>query len=241
MSEVIIKKDDINLDNILFKDTIFETLKTTNIGTDSINISKDTYFMYKFLLNGLDLNELIDYCMVDYEKIIIINSIMSYRAGLQIPLKILKNNKYFYLYIQEYLKDNKFTIDIINYYIDNKTIYYNNDCNNDTPLTYACHNKMRDVAIKLIDTFGDKVNPEHVNKNSNTALILACENNMTDVAIKLIDTFGDKVNPGQVNKNSNTALILACSNKMNNVAIKLIDTLVIKLIQDLLIMMVIQL
>ena len=44
---------------------------------------------------------------------------------------------------------------------------------------------MTDVAIKLIDTFGDNVYPDIVNKDGYTALMYACDNKMNLVIDKL--------------------------------------------------------
>ena len=94
------------------------------------------------------------------------------------------------------------------------------DIDDATPLIWACHNKMPEVALKLIETGNYK--PEQLNNYNNTALMYACENKMTEVALKLIETGNSK--PEQVSKNGNTALIWACENKMTDVALKLIET-----------------
>jgi ankyrin repeat protein len=44
---------------------------------------------------------------------------------------------------------------------------------------------MNVVALKLIDTFGEKCKPEQVNKNGKTALHYASENNMNDIVSKV--------------------------------------------------------
>ena len=68
---------------------------------------------------------------------------------------------------------------------------------------------MNDVAIKLIDRFGELTKPDQVCNNGATGLIWACSNNMDDVAIKLIDTFGEISKPDYVDNYGNTALIFA--------------------------------
>ena len=78
-----------------------------------------------------------------------------------------------------------------------------------TTLIWACHYKMKEVALELIKTGHAK--PEHVNYDY-TALIWACENKMTKVALELIKTGHTK--PEQADNDGHTALILACRNKM---------------------------
>ena len=72
----------------------------------------------------------------------------------------------------------------------------------ETPLQWACHNKMETVAAELIST--GKSNPGHVQFiNGNTALILACCNGMDDIAMKLIETGESK--PWHMNRNCQVA------------------------------------
>jgi hypothetical protein len=56
---------------------------------------------------------------------------------------------------------------------------------------------MNDVALKLIDTFGEKIKPDHINKNGDTAFIIARNNKMNDVCSKLINSFGKDINPNR--------------------------------------------
>jgi ankyrin repeat protein len=93
-----------------------------------------------------------------------------------------------------------------------------------TALIEACANSMPDVASLLIKTFGDKCNPQHVNRFGATALMWACARCMSDVATLLITTFGEKCNPQQVSHHSTTALIITCINSMSDVATLLITT-----------------
>jgi ankyrin repeat protein len=98
------------------------------------------------------------------------------------------------------------------------------DKNGSTALMWACSDYMLDVATLIITTFGDKCNPQQVNRYNQTALLLACGRSMSNVATLLITTFGDKCNPQQVSKFGNTALIFACHRSMPDVAILLIKT-----------------
>jgi hypothetical protein len=91
----------------------------------------------------------------------------------------------------------------------------------ETPLTWACKNRMEEVALKLIET-GESY-PEHFGYHHRTALFHACDNKMKEVALKLIET--GRSNPGRVESfHSDTALISACKNGMEEVALKLIET-----------------
>jgi hypothetical protein len=79
---------------------------------------------------------------------------------------------------------------------------------------------MKEVAIKLIDTFGGFCKPDNVNKFGTTALIWACCNSMKEVAIKLIDTFGELCKPEQVDENGYTANMFLRKNNMYEVISK---------------------
>ncbi len=109
-------------------------------------------------------------------------------------------------YIISYINSNKYNLSEIK--------------NDQTPLMYACANKMSEVAIKLIES--GKSFPEYIDNDGNTALIYTTQNKMSEVALKLIET-GKSV-PEQANHIDVTALIYACDNIMSEVAIKLIET-----------------
>lgn len=94
----------------------------------------------------------------------------------------------------------------------------------DPLLIWACWKGREEVALKLIETFGDAVMPGYVNSSRATALIHTCCKGLRSVAHKLIYTFGSAVNPGQVDTNNKTALIYACDWKLICVAHVLIYT-----------------
>jgi ankyrin repeat protein len=50
------------------------------------------------------------------------------------------------------------------------------DSEGHTALMYACKNKMKNVAKAILDTYKEKSNFAHADKNSNTALSYACKN-----------------------------------------------------------------
>jgi ankyrin repeat protein len=97
------------------------------------------------------------------------------------------------------------------------------DQGGNTALIWACSNNMEEVALKLIENFGEKTNPENVNTYGYTALQYTIINKNLEVALKLIEKFGEKTNPQSVNVNNDTALILAIKNNMPEVALKLIE------------------
>ena len=51
---------------------------------------------------------------------------------------------------------------------------------------------MNDVALKLIDRFGDKCNPKQVDDSGKTALHYAIDNNMNDVVSKIKSLLDDQ-------------------------------------------------
>ena len=94
------------------------------------------------------------------------------------------------------------------------------DINGSTALVIVCHNKLSEVAIKLIENGLSNLGQK--NNLGNTALMVACANSLTNVAMKLIVT--GQSNPGQENNLGNTALMYACQNKLSDVAVELIKT-----------------
>ena len=111
--------------------------------------------------------------------------------------------------------------------LDKVQLKMNNDTNlsivdsyGKTALIYACKNKMKEVALKLIQTGHAK--PEQVYNDDCTVLICACQNKMEEVALELIKTGYAK--PEQVVSNGCTALIWACQKGMTKVALELIQT-----------------
>lgn len=64
-----------------------------------------------------------------------------------------------------------------------------------TPLTAAIYGELNDVAIRMLDLYGDKCNLEYVSKGGLktephtglTALVYAIKSNMEDVALKILD------------------------------------------------------
>jgi ankyrin repeat protein len=110
---------------------------------------------------------------------------------------------------------------ILNNEVDDAGAVDSTDC---TALIWACRRRMRDLVLLLVDTFGDKCNPQHVGFNGYTALMHACSVDMKLIASSLIHTFGEKCNPGQVGNDGNTALILSCKSTNNEIALLLIKT-----------------
>ena len=88
------------------------------------------------------------------------------------------------------------------------------DANGKTVFSWACENKMTEVALELIKA-------GHVDDYGNT-LILACYHGMTEVALELIKM--NMPNFGQVDNYGYTALTWACCRKMKEVALELIKT-----------------
>jgi ankyrin repeat protein len=97
-----------------------------------------------------------------------------------------------------------------------------------TALMYSCKNKMYDVALLLINTFGVKCNPQQVDDDGYTALMYACLWSMSDIALLLINTFGLKCNPHQFSPYESNALYWTIVNKMNDVALLFINTFGVK-------------
>lgn len=91
---------------------------------------------------------------------------------------------------------------------------------NDSPLIFACFNRLENIALELIKT--GVSNPGHANNNGDTALIAACYYKLDKVALELIKT--GESNPGYCIDNGDTALIFACYNNLENVALELIKT-----------------
>ena len=97
--------------------------------------------------------------------------------------------------------------------------FIDND-NGETALIIACHLKMNEVALALIERGQSHLAQN--NNDENNALIYACQNKMNEVALALIET--GQSNPGQINSYGNTALMYVCLNNMNEVALALIAT-----------------
>ena len=230
MNKYQLPKDEIDVSNPFIKDTFFEIAKNSEVGSgnDKVDLESDGFIIYHMLSGKYNLKNSLDYFLVDHDKMKVINAIQMYSLGSNYEklFELIKENKYCYLFLETVLKDNPFTKDIIDYLLniyDKDTYQPIVDCNNETPLIWICENEMNDVALKLIDKFGEKCKPDHLNKKDDTALSWACESRMNDVALLLIDTFGELCKPGQVNNDWETSLICACQNKMNDVALKLID------------------
>lgn len=84
-------------------------------------------------------------------------------------------------------------------------------------LASAMYENIFDLALILIDKFGEKCCPAQLSPyNLNTPLIEACKRKYENIAIKLIETFGlDICNAYHVNKYNETALSIAKINGLN--------------------------
>lgn len=110
---------------------------------------------------------------------------------------------------------------------ENKIIHFLNKCtvsnyvdkNGNTPLLLACHKKMKNVCIKLLDDQGCQIN--HINNEGTNALMMACINNMEDICMKILDQQNIQIN--HTNMFGNNALLIACAHNMENVCIKILD------------------
>lgn len=232
MSKLTIPKATINSSDPLIENTFFDVAKHSSIGSGNeyLEVEDDQFVLYKLLSREYDVKQSLDFCMVDPDKLMIIHVLNMYQLSdndikFDTLYDLVKDNKYCYLFFEEYLKNNEFKKEIIEKcieieYISDKLV----NVHGDTALIWACSKGLSDLAVLLIDTFGDLCRPEYIDPNGNTALMCSYEPDLSDVAIKLIDTFGDLCRPEQVNINDDTALILACDIYLSDVAIKLIDT-----------------
>lgn len=94
--------------------------------------------------------------------------------------------------------------------------------NTSTALIWSCA-KDAQIALTLIDKFGEKCNPGQTNIYLSTALWWACHTGKLNVVKKLIEKFGDKCLPGQATRLGNTALLIAYRNKNFTIAHALIQ------------------
>ena len=199
MSKHMLPKEEIDETNPLLDGTMFQLAKRSEVGSgrEVLELSDDEYITYQLLSGGFNSKIASDLCLVDHDKMMLIYCIHIYQLGTDYTtvFQLIKDNKYCYLFLETVLKDIPFTKEIVEGFCDIFPIDYQPiiDCNGDTALMWACSNSMNSVAIKLINTFGEVVKPDQVNKNGSTTLILACSHCMNSVAIKLIDTFGEVV------------------------------------------------
>jgi ankyrin repeat protein len=213
----------------LYKNSYFDVIKNTLVGSENteikftldelfililpyinFNISSDKFNISKNSIVEILLEHIID---LDYSNMDILNIEVLYKMNKDICNNIFK---------KQIEKSEKYDFLNILTILDEENITFTDKKNNNI-LLWLCINKKNDEALKLIETFNEKCNPQQVNDDKNTVLILACKNKMENIALKLIDTFNEKCNPQQINEDKNTALILACNNKMENVALKLIN------------------
>jgi ankyrin repeat protein len=240
-------------DDDLLKDSYFDKLKNTEIGSQSeCNLTLNEISILNF--SNMNVKEQINTYIVspDYFKY--------YSACILMDLEINKNvkclnfdeirrdnNMFFKLFVQliniiddPQIKINfykKYVSQIHDFYFDQifdlsltelsiQQIVDLTDASNNTALIYACKNKNNDVATQLITTYKNQCLPEHINDAGNTSLILTCSNKMNDVAILLITTYLNLCKPDHINNNGNTALTWTCWNKMDDVSKLLITTFV---------------
>ena len=76
-------------------------------------------------------------------------------------------------------------------------------------LHFAIRHKLKNLAIKLIDTYGVKCVPGYIYDNSDTILIVACRNGLESIAHKLLITFGSACNFSNEDRKQKTFLTYA--------------------------------
>lgn len=91
-----------------------------------------------------------------------------------------------------------------------------------TILMKVCARGLTDVALKLIDKFGEKCNPGFVNETGWTALLWAAYIGDEVIITKLLDTFGSDCKPTTRN-GSGDALNWATIKHLDNIVIRLVD------------------
>ena len=186
-----IPKEDIDETNPFLEGTMFSLSKNAKIGSgrDTITLTSDEHVTYQLLSGRYDSVLSTDSCLVDKDKMAVSLAIQMYNLGANYNhlFNSMKDNKYSYLFLVVVLKDNLFTKEIVQEYCDLVPSNYPTliDCNGDTVLIYACSNNMNDVAIKLIDRFGELTKPDHVNNYGNTALSFAEKHCNTVVVEKI--------------------------------------------------------
>jgi ankyrin repeat protein len=225
MNKYKISKDEIDEKNPLIKDTFFGIAKNSRVGSgnNTIDLDSDDFVTYQLISRNYDLKSSLDRCIVDKDKMKVINSIKMYNLGenYDVLFKSLMNNKYCNIYLETVLKDNPFTKNIINYLcdIDSSNIGSYIDSDGNDLITWVCKNEDTFSILQIINKFGEKVLPKKIDKLLNLVL----ERDLYDVYIKLIDNFGDKINLDYVNSDGNTLLMNAYANFSGDIASKLID------------------
>ena len=119
-----------------------------------------------------------------------------------------------------------YDVNMILYLVNNYNkllIIDNLDNNNNTMLIWSCIKSHDNLAIKLIDIFGEKCNITQENLQGDTALKCAINYKLENVAIKLLNTFGEKCYIDLDIISNNGPLKLAIKNKLENVAIKILN------------------
>jgi len=91
-----------------------------------------------------------------------------------------------------------------------------------TLLILACKNLSDDTCVKIIDIYGEKCMPEHINRKYKTALLIACERNLEKTAKKLIEKFKSRSMPFYADSENKQSIYYAVHNKMTEVVNKLI-------------------
>jgi ankyrin repeat protein len=216
MNTYQIPKDKIDEKNLLIKDTIFEKEKNNRIvsGMNKIYLDSDDYVTYQLISGNYDLNSSLDRCMIDKDKMKLINAIQMYNLGVNYDdlLKLLMNNKYCHIFIETVLKDNPFTKNIIYYLcnIDSSNIKSYIDSDGNDLITWVRKNENEYSILEISKKLGDKINFDYVNSEGNTLLMDNYINSAGEGASEIINELGELCKPDYVNKYGDTALIMGC-------------------------------
>ena len=98
------------------------------------------------------------------------------------------------------------------------------DDNKSNPLKPAIINKNEQIALKLLETFGNKLIKCRDADYFNEMIFLSIYRRLEQVAIKIVDTAKLLILPEKVNKSNRTPLISAIDVGMEELAIKLLET-----------------
>lgn len=209
----------------------FETLKNTNIGGKSVELSLEEMFILMF--PSIDFVEMTD-------KYIINKNNMS-----MVLIKKLCDLGLEHIFDESKIKDEDLRTSFLKYKIENTENYdflglgklligcvFNNNntkillsAKNKTGtniFTYLCKYQYISIARQLLELYGEYCGIDNIDNSGNTPLIWCCINN-NNFGLVLIEKFKEKCMPKHANNSGHTALICACYAESTVLAFKLIE------------------